>query len=178
MGRGRDQFVGAAGQYYLAYGLSIRQLNTGLTLGNAPSVDVIASAGDGLGNGLKFQVKTSRNAHRRNRYGREGYEWDVGKAVIGKHSESFWYAFIDLRESLQGGCPCWNPCVFFVPSRWVAEFVKADFSRFVFFLPVTAAEITNERWDIVNGYLANDAESIKWANAWPKEKLVQWGKTS
>jgi hypothetical protein len=35
-----------------------------------------------------------------------------------------------------------------------------------------------ERWDIVSGYLASDEESIKWANAWPVEKLVKWGKTS
>ena len=62
MERGLAQFVGAAGQYYLAYSLAIRQINTGITLGNAPSVDVHASCGDGLGNKLAFQVKTSRNA--------------------------------------------------------------------------------------------------------------------
>ena len=171
--RGRAQFVGAAGQYYLAYSLAVRGINTSLTLGNAPSVDVLVSAADGL-TSLSIQVKTSRNAYRRQRYGLEGFEWDAGASVIGKHSGSFWYAFVDLREEPKG----WNPRVFFVPSRWVAEFVKPDFSRHLYFLPVTAQKLTEERWDLVKAYLANNDEAKEWAVAWPKELLCQWGKTS
>ncbi len=44
---GRPQFVAAAGQFYLAYGLAVREVNAALTLGNAPSVDVLASSTDG-----------------------------------------------------------------------------------------------------------------------------------
>lgn len=116
MSRGRAQFVGAAGQFYLAYGLALREINASLTLGNAPSVDVLASSHDGR-YVLPFQVKTSRNAYRRNRYGREGFEWYVNADVIGKHRESFWYAFVDLQEQDK----TWKPRIFFIPSRWVAE---------------------------------------------------------
>jgi hypothetical protein len=173
MARGRDQFVAAAGQYYVAYALALRQINAALTLGNAPCVDVLASSADGR-RSMTFQVKTARSAHRPNRYGREGYEWDVGAGVIGRHSESFWYAFVDLREGPQG----WSPRVFFVPSRWVAEFVKPDFSRYVYFLPDTAKELTLERWDLVEGYLAEREEAVAWARAWPEHLLCKWGKTS
>ncbi len=165
MGTGKSQFTGAAGQFYVAYGLSTREINAAMTLGNAPSVDLMASSPDGKRT-ISIQVKTSRNAYRRNRYGHEGFEWDVNKGVIGKHHESFWYAFVDLNK---------NPKVFFVPSLWVANFVKSDWSRFMYFLPKAAEDITLERWDILQGYLANDESAIKWANDWPEEKLVKWG---
>ena len=173
MARGRAQFVGAAGQFYLAYGLAVRQINASLTLGNAPSVDVLASSHDGY-HSIAFQVKTSCNAYRRNRYGREGFEWHVGASVIEKHRESFWYAFIDLQEHEKR----WDPRVFFVPSRWVAEFVKPDWSRYIYFLPTTVQHLTLERWDLVQNYLAGNKDAIDWANDWPEQILVKWGENS
>ena len=173
MARGRAQFVGAAGQYYLAYGLAVRHINASLTLGNAPSVDVLASSPDGR-HSLAFQVKTSSYAYRRKRYGHEGFEWDVGASVIGKHRESFWYAFVDLREEDNA----WKPQVFFVPSRWVAEFVKEGWSRYMYFLPMTAKHLTLERWDLVNGYLSGETPAVDWAKDWPADILVKWGEDS
>lgn len=170
MATGQSQFIGTAGQYYLSYGLAIRQINASITMRNAPSVDVLASSADAKFN-ISFQVKTSRNAYRSNRYGHEGYEWDVNKGVIGKHKESFIYAFVDLQESETG----WNPKIFFVPSLWVANFVKSDWSRFMYFLPKTVEDITLERWDIISKYLQGDENAIKWANEHPVEKLVKWG---
>ena len=52
--------------------------------------------------------------------------------------------------------------VFCVPSLWVGNFVKSDWSRFMYFLPKTVEDITLERWDILQGYLANDKYAIKW----------------
>ena len=98
MAIGKSQFVGTAGQFHVAYGLSVREINAAITLGNAPSVDLMASSADGKRT-LSIQVKTSRNAYRRKRYGNEGYEWAVNRGVIGKHHESFWYAFVNLREN-------------------------------------------------------------------------------
>ena len=170
---GKSHYVGASGQYYLAYALSVRQINASLTIGNAPSVDVLASSSDGK-HTISFQVKTSRNAYRGNRYGHEGYEWDVGASVIGKHYQSFWYAFIDLQDSEEG----WAPTVFFVPSRWVAEFVKPEWSRKMYFLPTRVKNLTSERWDLVEKYLAGEQSAIDWANTWPTDMLVQWGGNS
>jgi len=170
MAKGQSQFVGTAGQFYLGYGLSSHYINASITIGNAPSVDVIASSDDGRYS-LSFQVKTSRNAYRHKRYGHEGYEWDVGSSVIGKYNESFWYAFIDLQETDDK----WNPNIFFVPSRWVAEFVKPDWSRYMYFLPSSVQDITLNRWDLVKGYLSGEKSAIEWANEWPENKLVKWG---
>ena len=172
MATGKSQFVGTAGQFHVAYSLSVREINAAITLGNAPSVDLMAASADGKRT-VSIQVKTSRNAYRPNRYGSEGYEWDVNKGVIGKHHESFWYAFVNLQE----GQDSWNPQVFFVPSRWVAEFVKPDWSRFMYFLPIGVIDITLERWDLLQGYLSGDDDAIKWANNWPEERLVKWGES-
>jgi hypothetical protein len=176
MATGHSQFVGTAGQFYLAYGLSIRNINASITIGNAPSVDVIASSSDGRYS-LSIQVKTSRNAYRNNRYGHAGYEWDVGASAIEKHRESFWYALIDLQENNNN----WNPKVFFVPSKWIADFVKPDFSRKLYYLSSKTndlkaiEELTMERWDLVESYLKGEQNAIDWANNYPIEKLVKWG---
>ncbi len=170
MATGKSQFVGTAGQFHVAYGLSVRGINAAITLGNAPSVDLMASSSDGRRT-LSIQVKTSKNAYRRKRYGNEGYEWDVNKGVIGKYHESFWYAFVNLQE----GNNSWDPQVFFVPSRWVAEFVNPDWSRFMYFLPIGVSDITLERWDIIQGYLDGEGSASKWANDWPEDKLIKWG---
>lgn len=173
MAIGKSQLTGTAGVFYLAYGLAVRGINAAITLGNTPSVDLMATSSEG-GKTISIQVKTSRNAYRKNRYGHEGYEWDVSKSVIGKYDESFWYAFVDLQENEEK----WNPKVFFVPSQWVAKFVKPDWSRFMYFLPKTVEDITYERWDILAGYLKGDINSIKWAKNWPKDRLVKWGTNS
>ncbi len=173
MGKGSSQFVGAAGQYYLAYSLAVRHINAGLTLGNAPGVDVLASSFYG-GNTISFQVKTSRNAYRVNRYGHEGYEWFVGAGAIDNYHHSFWYAFIDLEEK-QGE---WDPTVFFVPSRWVAGFVKPEWKMKMYFLPTSVNHLTYERWDLVEQFLAGEQSAIDWAKSWPTDMLVRWGADS
>ena len=170
MSTGKSQFIGTAGQFYVAYNLSVREINAAITLGNAPSVDLMASSADGKRT-ISIQVKTSRNAYRSNRYGSEGYEWDVNKGVIGKYHESFWYAFVNLQE----GDESWSPEVFLVPSRWVAEFVKEDWSRYMYFLPITAKDLTYERWNLFSAYLNGEDFAVEWANSWPQDRLVKWG---
>ena len=173
MATGKSQFIGTAGQFFVAYGLSVREINVAITLGNAPSVDLMASSADGKRT-VSMQVKTSRNAYRRNRYGHEGYEWDVNKGVIDKYHGSFWYAFVDLQQ--QGYA--WNPRIFFVPSIWVAKFVKPEWSRFMYFLPKAVEDETLEKWDVLQGYLDGCPTAIEWANSWPEERLVKWGTRS
>ena len=58
---GRNQFVGSAGQYYVAYSLTVRGIHAAITVGNVPSVDLIASSFDGSKT-LAVQVKTARRA--------------------------------------------------------------------------------------------------------------------
>lgn len=170
MGAGKSQYIGAAGQYFVAYGLSLRGANAWLTVGNAAGVDIMVSPDGGLST-LSIQVKTSRNAHRRNRYGSEGYEWDVGASVIGKQSPSFWFAFVNLQESETG----WEPEVYFVPSKWVAEFVKPNWARFLYFLPGIGADLCRNKWELIPKFLSGDTSVANMASSWPEDKLVRWG---
>ncbi len=163
------QRTGVIGEYYVAYKLSIAGFTVGLTVGNTPGVDLIICSEDGL-KSLTIQVKTSRYAYRPNRYKEEGFEWDVGINVINKHSVFFWYAFVDLKENVEG-----EPDVYIVPSIWVSEFVKPDFTRKVFFLPKKASDLTKNNWDLLSNILLNDNKTIEFAQKWNEEILVRWG---
>lgn len=157
MAIGKNQFTGAAGQYFVSYGLAARQIHATITLGNAPCVDVLCSspAGDRL---LSIQVKTSRWAAK-NSYGEVGYNWDVGLGAAGKSSEQMWYALVDLRDS--GGVL--DPIVYFVPSKWVGLFVERSFSRGIFYLKKSVAVKVANNWDYVSRYLSGDSAVAKWA---------------
>ena len=157
MSNGTSQFIGTAGQYYVAYGLEARQIHAALTIGNALGVDVLAAKDDGS-RMLSIQVKTARNATKRS-YGDDGYNWDVGKSAVGKFSESLWYAFVDMEGT------GFKPSVYFVPSRWVGLFVEPAFTRKLFFLRKSVADKVRNNWDFVNRYLDGDVEMATWANS-------------
>lgn len=90
--RGRSQFIGSAGQYYLAYCLTVRGSHAAITLGDVPDVDVIVATADGS-RLLSLQVKTARWAYRSKRYGYELREWEVGSSAVDRSAEGLWYAF-------------------------------------------------------------------------------------
>ena len=165
----KSQFTGTAGEFYVAYQLTKREIHAAITLGNATHVDILASSADGK-RSLSVKVKTSSKAYRRKRYGHEGFEWDVNKAVIGKHSESLVYAFVDFKGDMND-----QPDVYWVPSIWVANFVKPNWSRFMYFLPLSMKQESLNCWDLIDAYLKGDQHAIDWANSWPQDKLVQWG---
>ena len=163
--RGRSQFVGVAGQHYVAYCLSIRGIHAAITLGNVPDVDVVIAKPDGS-LALSIQVKTSSSAYRPNHYGKEVCEWDVGPSAVNAISNNFWYAFVDLQES---DGPPWNPRVFLVPSRWVGKFVKnASPKRRMYLLPKQVWGECLERWDRINKFLDGDREALNWCRRVPR----------
>jgi len=164
-----SKFIGEAGEHFVAYKLARLEYYIGLTLGNMPNVDLLISSNDGL-KSISVQVKTSQSAYRRNRYGNEGYEWDVSANVIGRHSLDFWYAFVDLK-----GDETIDPDVYIVPSIWVADFVKPDFSRKMFFLPKAASDLTRNKWQILENIFKNDKATIDWASKWDDKILIRWG---
>ncbi|MFN7118198.1 MAG: hypothetical protein ACK4TA_15465 [Saprospiraceae bacterium] len=165
----KSKFIGEAGEHYVAYKLARKNLYVGLTLGNMPNIDLLVSSKDGL-KSISIQVKTSQGAYRRNRYGSEGYEWDVNFSVIGRHSAEFWYAFVDFK-----GKENEEPDVYIIPSRWVAEFVKQEFSRKMYFLPKEAAELTRNQWEFIERILNGDEDIEQFASNWNDELLIRWG---
>jgi hypothetical protein len=164
----QTKFIGDAGEHYVAYKLARRNLHVGLTLGNMPNIDLLISSKDGL-KSISLQVKTSQGAYRKNRYGAEGYEWDVNAGVIGRHSKEFWFAFVDFKWIEE------EPDVYIIPSLWVAEFVKPDFSRKMYFLPQKAADLTRNKWEIFDKVFDGDKELLEWATKWDEELLIKWG---
>jgi hypothetical protein len=134
-----------------------------------PDIDLLLSSQDGL-KSISIQVKTAEWAYRKNRYGDEGYEWTVNKSVIGRDSLDFWYVFVDFKWTTAN-----EPDVYIIPSKWVSEFVKPNFTRFVYFLPKAASDLTRNRWDIIDKVLGNDSEILKWASNWDEKLLVRWG---
>jgi hypothetical protein len=170
---GRSQFVGVAGQHFVAYALSVRGIHAAITLGNVPAVDIAIARHDGA-IGLSIQVKTSRWAYRPNRYKKELCEWDVGASAVGRWSDSLWYTFVDLQEEERAnGELTWNPRVFVVPSLWVGSFVKEEWSRKRYMLPKDAWPQCLERWDRVSAFFSGDPDTASWCKTVPPE-AVDW----
>ena len=166
----KTNFIGEAGEHFVAYKLAIRELYVGLTLGNMPNIDLLLSANNGL-KSISIQIKTSQGAYRKNRYGIEGYEWDVNKNVIGRSSLDFWYVLVDFKYESEK-----EPDVYIIPSKWVAEFVLPGFTRYMYFLPKEAADLTRNRWDFLEKALSEEKETLNWASKWDDNLLVRWGK--
>lgn len=163
MTQAKTQFVGAAGQYFVAYSLAVEEIHASLTLGNAPAVDLLAAASDGS-NAVAIQVKTASDAYRANRYGHVGYEWAVGSKV--NPSEKLVFAFVDFQGRRD------TPRVFIVPSAWVGWFAETGGGRY--FLPRAVEDLTLERWDLIKACLAGDPAAAEWANTVPTDRLVKW----
>lgn len=172
MSKGRSQFIGASGQFYVVHQLTKRFIHASITVGNAPSVDIIAAKADGS-KSISIQVKTSQGAYRRSRYGREGCEWDVGAGVIGKVSPNLWYALVDLKLGSEK-----EPDVYIVPSLWVGDFVKSDWSRKMYFLPSSAWELSKNKWELISSFLDGNPETELFSQTWPEDKLVRWGQNA
>ena len=164
---GHSQFLGVAGQHYVAYCLSVRGIHAAITLGNVPAVDIAIARHDGA-IGLSMQVKTSRWAHRPNRYGRDVCEWNVGASAVGRSAENLWYAFVDLREETRAdAAPTWTPRVFLVPSVWVGSFVKEDWKLKMYMLPTEVWPQCLERWDRMTAFFSGDADTVSWCRDIP-----------
>ena len=159
MANAKSQFVGATGQYYVAYGLSSRWLHATITLGNAMGVDILCANRDGS-RSMSIQVKTSSYAAK-NSYGEVGFNWDVGLASAGKMSPNLWYAFVDLL----GNNDTIVPNVYFVPSKWVGMFVERTWSRGIFYLKKSVADKITNNWDTVKRFLDGDKGVEKWVDS-------------
>lgn len=179
--RARNQFTGAAGEYYVAYELARKGLHAALTSGNSLSVDVIVALASGE-RSLALQVKTSRRAARRRKINEFIWkEWDVGRAksrveAVDQQSPSrLWYALVDLqlrkKECTEAETP--SPLIYLVPSAWIRTFVKPKHRRGIFCLPQSLWPLARENWTRVREILElGDVASCR--TSIPKDLLSYW----
>jgi hypothetical protein len=163
MANGKSQFYGLAGQYYVAYCLAIRHLHAAITMGNAPHVDILVASPDGSGS-LSLQVKARWSGCRCKWYGHEVWQWDVGAGAVGLHSPTLWYAFVEFENQVDV-----RPTVFLVPSLWVADTIRADWTRMIYPLKIECEKLCKERWDLIPKFLAGDPDALAWATTMPPE---------
>lgn len=159
--RARNQFTGAAGEYYVAYELARKGLHAALTSGNSLSVDVIVALASGESS-LALQVKTSRRAARRRKMNEFIWkEWDVGRTRSGvetaghQSTSQLWYALVDLqlrkKECTEAETP--SPLIYLVPSAWIRMFVKPKHRRGIFCLPQSLWPLAQENWERIREIL-------------------------
>ena len=88
--------VGAAGEHYVAYQLSLKGFCVGLSRGGSPFVDIMIS--NPSGEGVAIQVKTSSGARRayKRKPQNNRWEFDVGIKAKVLGGERLFYAFVDL----------------------------------------------------------------------------------
>ena len=165
---GKSQFVGAAGQYHVAYCLAVRGIHAAITMGNAPSVDIIASKADGSRT-ISLQVKTSSWAQKTS-FKHRCREFRA--SLVNAASNRLWFAFVDLQETAEAGAPKWSPKVCLVPSLWVAGFVDTWGPGFYQLRDVLWPEC-EERWDRLASFLDGDADVERWCSTVPKE-AIEW----
>lgn len=112
------QFLGTAGTYYVMAELAFQNIHASCTFGNAPYVDILASAPDGSRT-LAIQVKTAFNAVRRRGRGEERkpdhLEWPIGRKIAQIASPSLFLALVDAKKC-KGA-----PDIYVVPSTFIRD---------------------------------------------------------
>ena len=104
---------GIAGEYFVAGELSRREIMASITLRNNDSIDIGASKAGGK-TLFAIQVKTSQNAVR---------SWPMSDKAETLISDNLFYVFVLLNGLLE------RPSFFIVPSKIVAERVRADHEK-------------------------------------------------
>ncbi len=109
-----------AGEYYVAFGLSMLGYAVALTARGTPGVDLLV-ANPQNGKSVAIQVKTMRRA--RDEYKKTGetwWKWTVGSSFEITNRHVYW-AFVDLKAQSTSNNPG-NPDVYFVsPTDIVCE---------------------------------------------------------
>ena len=173
---GHTQFLGAAGQVYVAHCLTRRGLHAALTLGNAPDVDIIVAEPTGAA-ALSLQVKTATNACKQH-FGREAGEWRISRSAYSQGQKELWYALVDMPSEDRD-----PPKVFLVPSLWIAGFLALQMtdedirSRYpklctrrdaFYYLVRQLWPDCEERWDRVRSFLEKQPDTLDWCQNCPQ----------
>jgi hypothetical protein len=169
--KAKSIFTGQEGLFYLMYQLARRGVHAASTQGNAPFVDIIASAPDGR-KSIAIQVKTTSWALRwRGKKGKlapHHLEFPLGHAAAVTGHPELLLAFIDLKRCDQ---PV-SPDIYFVPSIKIKESCApwADKVKMWRWHPlIETVEQFKNNWPLVDQLLNLDrAISVE---AFPEDKV-------
>ncbi len=167
MSTGKHIFTGTAGLYYVMHRLAAEGIHAACTHGNAPHIDILASAADGSLT-LAIQVKTTEHALRLKGRGEakqpHRVEFPLGRSSAKLSQERVFFAFVDLR--VHDG-PEIAPDVYIYPSTVVAAHCASWVDQVPlvrFHTLVAAAALYKNRWDILDRFLNGippDDEDLK-----------------
>ena len=144
--------IGAAGEHYVAYQLSLRGFCVGLSRGGSPFVDIMIA--NPTGEGVAIQVKTSSGARREFKRSTENNRWefDVGPKARTLGGEKLFYAFVDLKWEVS------TPDVFIVPSLEIRGiFANTSYPRNIYWLMDGDKDRWFQRWDYITNILTPPA---------------------
>lgn len=105
-----SQLVGVAGEYLVAWELTLRGWLASITLRNSRWIDIVASNGD-ASESISIQVKTNSDGWN---------SWILNKKSETYYSDSHFYIFVAIR-------PLWQrPLFYVVPSSDVAHYTTTS----------------------------------------------------
>jgi hypothetical protein len=152
-----NQFISAAGTYFVMSQLALNEIHASCTFGNAPSVDILASSADG-GKSIAIQVKTALSAKRLRGRGEEKkphhLEWNLGYKAAKMNKENLFFAFVDLDQDWDE-----SPIVYIIPSKNIYDYCEkwVDNVSWVRFHPeIDEVEQFKENWNLIKQALTEN----------------------
>lgn len=149
---GQDKaLIGAAGEHYVAFQLSVRGYAVGLTAQGTKSADLLVANLE-TGKSATIQVKTMTNAFVPAKKREPYWKWRVRVSGV-LTSKTFLYAFVDLKDNILE-----SPDVFIVPSSQAAKLVgewpdRGKGSDSWLNIVEKKAEKYRNRWDVIEKVL-------------------------
>lgn len=146
------KLIGAAGEHYIAFKLSLMGYSVALTRDGSDTIDLMV--GDILdGTAVAIQVKTARNASK-TKY----WEWSVGRKPLSLRSTELIYVFVDLREVAD----VYKPDIFVVPISDIAKQAEEygfsehpDWNTYYFQIKKQDKEKYYEQWEFITNKLSS-----------------------
>jgi hypothetical protein len=131
--------VGDAGEYFVAYNLARRGINSALMSPGAKSVDLLATVDGSVV--ISLQVKAS--------WGRT----DPRQWIVGSHkphpSPTFYFVFCNIWEDISK-----DPEVFIVPSQLVYDSVKWESSVPLFKITREIEKQSEGKWELITDHFS------------------------
>ena len=138
--------IGAAGEYFVVYHLSLRGLVVGIPRAGSPGVDLLVTHPESLKQ-LTLQVKTAWHASKPNCHRRRYWEWPIRFPDKVVESNDHLYVFVDLDH--RSGRNEFHTTCFIVPSATVKRYPYANSTRPSFKITLEDEDLYRDKWEMI-----------------------------